>query len=215
MFCFEHITSLYINDEALGLQTRWDAHICIHANTRGSRRQTKCPTSPTSRDQNNRGCDGTTVQTRERFARVSAPRSPSADWVGLCSCAVNHLLNIVDPVHWIVYFLPPWWKFWNIIKEENRENQKVVKLLQAMHWVTGSKASGDLLHLHCLSLPVNLQGESDTTALQGVCLSPSHCWHFHTSDKNRAGRPWAEMDGWMKGLTKRYKVGKRWSERVI
>lgn len=23
-----------------------------------------------------------------------------------------HLLNIVDPVHWVIYLLPTWWKFY-------------------------------------------------------------------------------------------------------
>lgn len=23
-----------------------------------------------------------------------------------------HLLNIVDPIHWIIYFLPSWWKLY-------------------------------------------------------------------------------------------------------
>lgn len=30
-----------------------------------------------------------------------------------------HLLNIVDPIHWIVYFLPSWWKFY-----KKREKKK-------------------------------------------------------------------------------------------
>lgn len=27
------------------------------------------------------------------------------------NCNVHYLLNIVDPIHWIIYFLPSWGKF--------------------------------------------------------------------------------------------------------
>lgn len=44
----------------------------------------------------------------------------------VCVCAASacpfaehvYLLNIVDPIHWIVYFLPSWWKFY---KEKQRK----------------------------------------------------------------------------------------------
>lgn len=61
---------------------------------------------------------------------------------------VCYLLNIVDPIHWIIYSLPSWWKFCN--KKERTVRQH-----------TG-KACRDLLPLHCVSLPVSLQGQTNS-----------------------------------------------------
>lgn len=45
-----------------------------------------------------------------------------------------HLLNIVDPIHRIVYFLPSWWKFC----KEKKEKEKSVRWRKIPGcWVTG------------------------------------------------------------------------------
>lgn len=38
-------------------------------------------------------------------------------WKHMCTL---HLLNIVDPVHWIIYLLPAWWKFYKRQKGKNK-----------------------------------------------------------------------------------------------
>lgn len=44
-----------------------------------------------------------------------------------------------------------------------------------MYRVITGRTCGDLLPLYCVSLPVSLQGQTDTTALQAVWLSPNLC----------------------------------------
>lgn len=124
---------------------------------------------------------------------------------------MQHLLNVVDPIHWIVYFLPSRWKFWKKqkkqrerwrVRQQEREGLKAVTVLEDVYRAISGKASGDLLPRHCVCLSVSLQGRSDSTPSQAVWLplpSPHTADISHTSDRNRARPPWAEMDGWMAG----------------
>lgn len=38
-----------------------------------------------------------------------------------------HLLNVVDPVHWIIYLLPAWWKFYKRQKERIKHSSRKLK----------------------------------------------------------------------------------------
>lgn len=110
-------------------------------------------------------------------------------------CTVHYLLNIVDPIHWIVYFLPSWWKFWKRKKRREWDWWKgCKKWLEDIYWAIRGKASGDFcLRIVSVSQSPGLERTNSFTCCPPV---PLYCWHFHISDKNRARSPWAEMDGW-------------------
>ncbi len=79
-------------------------------------------------------------------------------------------------------------------------------LLGGMYWAIRGKPSRDLSPL-TVSACQSVSGAGVTQQLHRLSGSPplspvpvpSHGWHFHTSDKNRARPPWAERGGWIEG----------------
>ena len=88
------------------------------------------------------------------------------------------------------------------LREQAKIKLKAVRLLGAMYWAIRGEPSGDLLPL-TESACQSVSGATVTQQLHRLSgwpvPVPSHCWHFHTSDKSRARPPWAEMVGWIEG----------------
>lgn len=126
---------------------------------------------------------------------------------------IVHLLNIVDPIHWIIYFLPSWWKLW--VKERRRKWMKAVKLLRANR----EEPSRDIFFFLCACLSFCIRGivtQHLHRLLPTPIPVPTHCWHFYASDKKRARSHRAEKPGWMEWGTeesrfrrKEWRMGQR------
>ena len=57
------------------------------------------------------------------FFLLACVQHQPVHWRVLVLYSVHYLLNIVDPIHWIIYFLPSWWKFYK--RQRNRTKRRI------------------------------------------------------------------------------------------